>query len=268
MTATPASTVSSHLPAAGAPRATVRLQFHRGYTLHDAVAQVPYFASLGISHVYASPLFTARAGSMHGYDGVDPTRISAELGGEPALQRLVTALRTYGMGLILDIVPNHMAVGNENPWWMDVLAWGRRSPYARWFDIDWEPLDPEMHGKLLLPVLGKPYGEALLGGELTLALDAQTGRLETRYFDHRFPISPDDYAPLLRAGQRAALEPHARAFEAAAAQPGDAARAAFDDACAAFAEALRDPEQRQQCEDALAGWAVAPAPVTLRPSRN
>jgi (1->4)-alpha-D-glucan 1-alpha-D-glucosylmutase len=241
----------------GAPRATVRLQFHAGYTLDDGLAQVPYLAALGISHVYASPLLTARAGSTHGYDGVDPTRISAELGGEEALRRFVAALHERDMGLILDIVPNHMAVGSENAWWIDVLTWGLRSRYAHWFDIDWEPLDPAMHGRLLLPVLGKPYGEALADGELGLVLDAQTGRIWVRYFEHRFPVSPDDYARLLRTGgeDASALEAHAQAFEAAVALEGKAARDAFDEACAAFARALRDFALRERCEAMLARWS-------------
>ena len=109
--------------------ATLRLQFHRGFTLDDATALVDYFAELGISHIYASPLLTARPGSMHGYDVIDPTRINPELGGEPALQRLVEALRAKGMGLILDIVSNHMAVGGAgNAWWLDVLEWAAAAP--------------------------------------------------------------------------------------------------------------------------------------------
>ncbi|MCF8991081.1 alpha-amylase family glycosyl hydrolase, partial [Pseudomonas carnis] len=112
-------------------RATQRLQFHKGFTLDDAVPLVPYFAQLGISHLYASPLLSARAGSMHGYDVVDPTRVNPELGGEAALRRLVAALREHDMGLILDIVSNHMAVGGaDNPWWLDLLEWGRLSPYS------------------------------------------------------------------------------------------------------------------------------------------
>lgn len=107
--------------------ATLRLQFHAGFTLDDALALVPYFARLGISHLYASPLLSARPGSLHGYDVIDPTRVSPALGGEAALTRLVAALRLHGMGLILDIVSNHMAVGSDNPWWQDLLSWGRRS---------------------------------------------------------------------------------------------------------------------------------------------
>src|SRR3546814_20107697 len=107
--------------------ATLSCQFHRDFTLDDATALVDYFTERGISHIYASPLLTARPGSMHGYDVIDPTRINPELGGEPALQRLVEALRGKGMGLILDIVSNHMAVGGAgNAWWLDVLEWGRQ----------------------------------------------------------------------------------------------------------------------------------------------
>lgn len=135
------------------PRATLRLQFHKGFTFADAEALVPYFAALGISHLYASPITTARAGSLHGYDVIDPTEVNPELGGEPALERLVDALRREKMGLIVDIVPNHMAATLENAWWTDVLRNGERSRYARYFDIDWES------GKVFLPWLGKPAAE-------------------------------------------------------------------------------------------------------------
>ena len=103
------------------PRATMRLQFHRGFTFDAAVRIVPYLAALHVSHLYASPILTARAGSRHGYDVVDPTRVNPELGGEPAFRRLVAALRAAGLGIIVDIVPNHMAIGGENPWWLDGL---------------------------------------------------------------------------------------------------------------------------------------------------
>ena len=117
-------------------RATMRLQFHRGFTFADAERLVSYFARLGISHVYASPITTARPGSMHGYDVIDPTRVNPELGGEEGLRRLVATLREAGLGLIVDIVPNHMAVGDANAWWFDVLAHGQASRYAPYFDID------------------------------------------------------------------------------------------------------------------------------------
>jgi (1->4)-alpha-D-glucan 1-alpha-D-glucosylmutase len=171
---------------AGPPRATTRLQFHSGFTLADAEQVVPYLASLGISHLYASPLFTACRGSTHGYDVVDYATINPELGGRAGLERLVAVLHRHGMGLVLDIVPNHMAAdAAQNPWWRDVLAKGRRSPYAAFFDIDWFPPQPWLRGKVLLPVLGRPYAEALAEGEIRF--DHETGTIA--YFDHRFPVA-------------------------------------------------------------------------------
>ncbi len=171
-----------------APRATMRLQFHRGFTFGHALPLVRYFASLGISHVYASPIMTARPGSMHGYDAIDVTRVNPELGGEEELRRLVRELRGHRLGLIVDIVPNHMAVGNGNAWWMDVLARGRNSRYAKYFDIDWTPSDPELRGKVLLPILGRPYGEVLGAGELTLRMRESRPPM-VKYFDHEFPVA-------------------------------------------------------------------------------
>lgn len=180
-------------------RATLRLQFHKGFTLEQAVPLVPYFARLGISHIYASPLLAARAGSMHGYDVVDPTQVNPELGGEPALRRLVGTLRDHNMGLILDIVSNHMAVGGgDNPWWLDLLEWGRLSPYGEFFDIQWHSPDPLMEGQLLLPFLGSDYGVALQEGTLKLHFDAQQGRFHVEHYEHHFPICPNDYGELLK----------------------------------------------------------------------
>jgi (1->4)-alpha-D-glucan 1-alpha-D-glucosylmutase len=180
------------------PRATMRLQFHRGFTFDTAVRILPYLAALHVSHLYASPILTARAGSPHGYDVVDPTQVNPELGGEPAFRRLVAALRGAGLGIIVDIVPNHMAVGSENPWWLDVLRLGRRSCYAHYFDIDWEPEDEALRGKVLAPVLGRPYGEALAQGEIRLAFNAGADRFEARYFNHVFPLDPDHRADIER----------------------------------------------------------------------
>ncbi|QIG78885.1 malto-oligosyltrehalose synthase [Stakelama tenebrarum] len=172
------------------PRATYRLQFHAGFTFADAEALVPYLADLGISHVYASPITTARSGSTHGYDVVDPTRINPELGGEDEFRSLVAALRERGMGMIIDIVPNHMGVsGGENPWWQDVLARGRASAYARFFDIDWDD-------KILLPVLGTPLGRAI--EDNVLELREEDGRFVlVAYGEHRFPIRDEDQAGLV-----------------------------------------------------------------------
>ena len=170
------------------PRATMRLQFHSRFTFGDATALIPYFAALGVSHLYASPILTARPGSLHGYDVIDPTRVNPELGGEEALRRLVHELRRHEMGLIVDIVPNHIAVGSNNHWWMDVLAHGQMSRYAKFFDIDWTPGDPRLHGKVVLPILGHPYGEALAAGEITLQRKDDRQAV-IRYFDHEFPVA-------------------------------------------------------------------------------
>ena len=145
-------------------RATARLQLHADFPFDAARAQLDYYADLGVSHLYLSPITQARPGSMHGYDVLDPSRVSADLGGEQALERLVDAVKACGMGLLLDIVPNHMAADARNPWWRDVLRHGRASAYADYFDIDWE-----MHaGKILLPILGQPYGSALCKGDIQL----------------------------------------------------------------------------------------------------
>jgi (1->4)-alpha-D-glucan 1-alpha-D-glucosylmutase len=199
---------------------TLRLQFHKDFTLDDAVPLVPYFAALGISHVYASPLLKARPGSMHGYDVVDPTTVNPELGGEDALRRLVAALRANGMGLILDIVSNHMAVGGpHNPWWLDLIEWGRRSPYAEFFDIQWHSTDPMLEGNLLLPFLGSDYGTALRNGEVPLRFDTAHGRFFVEHYEHIFPICPPDYAGLLIASEAPALAELGARFAALAQHP-------------------------------------------------
>ena len=206
---------STATPAIKSLRATQRLQFHKDFTLDDATALVPYFAKLGISHIYASPLLKARAGSMHGYDVVDPRVINPELGGEPALLRLVAELRKHGMGLILDIVSNHMAVGgSDNPWWLDLLEWGQRSPYAKFFDIQWNSPDPLLKGQLLLPFLSTDYGTVLQQGEVPLVLDSEHGSFRVEHYQHHFPINPGTYGPLLKAAGRPELDTLAQRFAA------------------------------------------------------
>ena len=139
--------------------ATYRLQFHKGFGFDDGARLARYLNGLGVSHVYASPIMAARAGSMHGYDVIDFERVNPELGGEQGLERLVTALHEAGLGLIVDIVPNHMAVGgSDNPWWLDLLQKGRASAYADFFDVDFDA--PGMNGKILCPFLGAPYEDA------------------------------------------------------------------------------------------------------------
>ncbi len=181
-------------------RATARLQFHRDFPIDRGTDLVPYFAKLGISHIYASPLLKARAGSTHGYDIVDHNEINPELGGEDALRRMVATLRDHDMGLILDIVPNHMGVGgDDNAWWLDVLEWGRASPYAEFFDIDWESPNPKMFGKMLAPFLGTSYGDALKAGAIRLKFDETDGRFVVMVYDtHRFPVALSDYGMILK----------------------------------------------------------------------
>jgi (1->4)-alpha-D-glucan 1-alpha-D-glucosylmutase len=224
----------------GIPRATVRLQLHRDFTFDDARAQVPYFAALGISHLYVSPILTARAGSTHGYDVTDPGSVNPELGGESALHELVAALRAHGMGLIVDIVPNHMAVGNaDNRWWLDVLEWGRSSIYANFFDIDWDVQDPAIAGRVVAPFLGQPYGNALAAQEISLRFDEVAGRFFAAYYEHRFPIAAEHYAALLRVGGEAMAE-IARRFRGARRRQGSRPlrRAAFEAACRELALAV------------------------------
>src|SRR5947209_4900573 len=178
------------------PRATYRLQFHKAFNFDQASAIVPYLAKLGISHVYASPIFKARPGSTHGYDSVDPTKINPELGGEEGFVRFSDALANHDLQLLLDIVPNHMGVGGaDNPWWLSILEWGELSPHAHYFDIDWQRLGA--NGKLVLPFLGAQYGEALESGDLHLAFDAEHGAFSVWQYEHRFPISPLNYPDIL-----------------------------------------------------------------------
>lgn len=181
------------------PRSTLRLQLHRGFTFDDALAHVDYFAALGVSHLYLSPITAAVPGSMHGYDTIDYARVNPELGGEPALLRLADAVHARQMGLIADIVPNHMGIaGGHNAWWLDILEWGRHGTYARYFDIDWHSPDPALRGKVLAPCLGAPYGEELAAGRIALTFDTALGRFMVSYGEHRFPVCPTDYPQILR----------------------------------------------------------------------
>jgi (1->4)-alpha-D-glucan 1-alpha-D-glucosylmutase len=218
------------------PRATLRLQLHRGFDFAAARRQVRYFAALGISHLYLSPILTARAGSTHGYDIVDHRAVNPELGGEDGLRALVEELRAQSMGLIVDIVPNHMAVGGgDNAAWLDLLEWGPASRHAGIFDIDWEVPDAALNRRLLAPFLGKPYGEALAAGELALHFDRELGRFHVAYFAHRFPIAADSYPWLLRAAPGEHLTAWSRTLRQAL-RRGRATRGSlFEQACQQFA---------------------------------
>ena len=177
------------------PRATVRLQLTPDFGFDAARATIDYYAALGISHFYLSPIFRAAAGSTHGYDAVDFHRISDALGGRAAFEHLAHALRERGLGIVLDIVPNHMGVAsNDNAWWNDVLAHGQASRYARYFDIDWAPDDPSLRGKLLLPFLGEAFADALAAGALRAERDG--AHAFVAYAARRWPLSPASSAAL------------------------------------------------------------------------
>jgi (1->4)-alpha-D-glucan 1-alpha-D-glucosylmutase len=200
----------------GIPVATYRIQLTAAFGFDAATALVPYLKSLGVSHVYASPFLKSRAGSPHGYDVVDHTAVDPELGGEEGLRRLCEALAQADMGLILDFVPNHMGIHHaDNPWWLDVLEWGPKSPYASFFDIDWQSLPKHPRGGVLLPILGKPYSEALESGDIELRYDAEHGTFSAWYFEHRLPIGSNRYSEILQktvATAGATQEPAGRAL--------------------------------------------------------
>ena len=177
------------------PGSTYRLQFHRGFRFADAQRLAPYLQALGVSHCYASPILKAREGSMHGYDITDHNSLNSDVGSEEDFQRFATELRNAGLGLVLDLVPNHMGVGHgTNPWWQDVLENGQASRYADYFDIDWDPLKDDMGGKVLLPILGGQYGEELEQGRIVLQFEG--GEFYCQYYDKRLPLDPQT-VPLL-----------------------------------------------------------------------
>ncbi len=188
-------------------RATYRLQLHKGFTFDDATAVVPYLADLGVSHVYCSPYLRARPGSHHGYDIVDHSSLNPEIGSRVDFERFVRTLDRHGMGHLCDVVPNHMGImGADNGWWMDVLENGQASRYADFFDIDWEPLDRDMAGRILVPVLGGPYGVVLQNGELKLTFEPERGAFAVRYFEHRFPIDSRERATIIERALAACNE--------------------------------------------------------------
>ena len=210
-------------PPAGPPRsgppltATYRLQLGPHLDFDGARALVPYVARLGASHLYLSPVLHARGGSTHGYDVVDPSHANPALGGDAGFDRLAEAARAHGLGIVLDVVPNHMGAGPENPYWDDVLALGEGSPYARWFDVDWAAFAGRGQRQIVLPVLGDELPAALDRGDVTVALG--TDGFRVRYYEHALPIDP-------RTAHRLFAFAHAYAFDAAG--DADAVRAARD----------------------------------------
>ena len=285
------------------PRATYRLQLHRGFDFEAARAVLPYLHRLGISHVYCSPITRARSGSLHGYDVVDHACISPELGGREGFERFAAAAKALGMGLLLDQVPNHMGVfGADNIWWMDVLENGAASEYAAYFDIDWRSPNTALQRKLLVPVLGEAYGHVLDGGDIQLMFDAAVGVLVLQYHEHRFPLDPGTYPGVLRgaalrcgegAQARRLLEDLADAFAAVPSRDADetqprtrrafvrelqarlgqsvAADSAVGDALTAHVAALNDPVARDQLDQLheaqayrLSHWRLAADEINYR----
>ena len=182
------------------PRATYRVQLRPGFGFDEAAALAPYLAALGVSHLYCSPYLQAASGSTHGYDVTDPTRVNEELGGAPAHERLCKTLEEHGLGQVLDIVPNHMAIDPKkgepgNAWWWDVLENGPSSRYASYFDVDWDPPQERFRNTVVLPILGDHYGRVLEAGEMKLV--RREGSFEVHYFDHRMPVSPRSLDSLL-----------------------------------------------------------------------
>ncbi len=178
------------------PSSTYRLQFNHQFTYQQAAGLIEYLHDLGISDCYSSPLLAARAGSQHGYDITDHSRLNPEIGDEAEFSKFARLLRERNMGLILDVVPNHMCIAyGANRWWNDVLENGPSSPYARFFDIDWFPPKPDLAEKVLLPMLGEQYGRALENQELILEYDR--GAFVIRYYETRLPIAPRTYTQIL-----------------------------------------------------------------------
>lgn len=179
------------------PSSTYRLQFNKDFKFNDAREIIPYLKKLGISHIYASPLLSTKPGSMHGYDVVNYDEINKEIGTFEEFEAFVNTLHTNGLGLILDIVPNHMAIGKENKWWMDVLENGQASSYSHYFDIDWNPIKKELKGKVLIPILGNHYGIILASGQIGFSFNAETGKLHVNYYENEFPLNPSSYPIIL-----------------------------------------------------------------------
>jgi len=178
------------------PMATYRLQFNHQFKFLDAKAIVSYLHELGISDLYASPYWKAKKGSLHGYDILDHHQFNPEIGTEREYDEFVEELKKYEMGQVLDIVPNHMCIAeDENIWWMDVLENGPSSMYADFFDIDWKPIKDELENKVLLPVLGDQYGHVLENQELKLNLEE--GAFFIHYHERKFPVAPISYRKIL-----------------------------------------------------------------------
>ncbi|MCB8839057.1 malto-oligosyltrehalose synthase [Aurantimonas sp. VKM B-3413] len=226
--------------------ATYRLQFREGMDFSGAAGLAPYIARLGVSHLYASPIFAASPGSTHGYDVTDYNALEEKLGGISGFTAMSDALSGADVGLILDFVPNHMGVSPVNHWWEDVLRWGQESRYARTFDISWEA------EKILVPVLGKPYGDALEDDELSVQLDADAAQLRFDAAGYGLPIDPRTYGHVFGLLDHAEKDRLVRRFSVST--PAEA-----DELAERFAEHLADPGFRAALDAALAAINADPA---------
>ncbi|MBO0708505.1 MAG: malto-oligosyltrehalose synthase, partial [Candidatus Dormibacteraeota bacterium] len=235
---------------------TYRLQLGPDLTLDQAAALMPYLDRLGVTHVYCSPVLQAAPGSTHGYDVVDHGRVSRALGGDAAWERLCASARRHGMGVVLDIVPNHMAIaGRDNRLWWDLLENGPSSRYATYFDIAWDPPEPRLRNTILAPVLGDHYGRVLERGELTLHRDG--GRLVVRYFEQEFPIAVDSLTTLLRQAAQAAESEALSSLAARCSRLPELHPSARSDAIQRHAEKESILEALgEACEDPRLGEAV------------
>ena len=186
------------------PSSTYRLQLNASFRFQDAANVAAYLKELGISHIYCSPYLQAAPGSMHGYDVVDHQRVNDELGGEQGHQGFCRRLAELGLGQVLDIVPNHMAIGPKNRYWWDVLENGPSSRYATWFDIDWQSAEVKLQNKVLIPVLGDQYGKILATGQIHI--EFMDGAFRVCYLDHAFPLSPRSLAMILTSAAAGARD--------------------------------------------------------------
>jgi (1->4)-alpha-D-glucan 1-alpha-D-glucosylmutase len=178
-----------------------RLQFNQDFTFFNSTDMLAYLDRLGITTIYSSPILQSRTGSGHGYDVTDPARIDSGLGGEQQFEIFHSELGKRRMGLLLDVVPNHMAASPENPWWMDVLENGPGSAYSSYFDIDWHPPSRIFENKILLPILGSFYADVLRKRELQLVF--KDGRFFVQYYESAFPLAPKSYLNILTHHQEA-----------------------------------------------------------------
>src|SRR5437773_6699125 len=195
-------------PSLRIPVSTYRLQFNSAFTFRDAGAITGYLHDLGISDCYASSYLKAVPGSSHGYDVADPTQLNPEIGTDADHTAWTSALRARGMGHVMDLVPNHMGIARSaNPWWLDVLENGPASRFARFFDIEWNPVKDELADKVLIPILGDQYGAVLERQELKLAY--RDGAFVVGYYDEVLPIAPDTYGRILSDALDRWVEEHA-----------------------------------------------------------